>query len=46
MAFLTMAAKLIWLTVLFLAGCTVAMILIVSGFTTMVKLIEEIKEDD
>ena len=39
-------ARLIWLTVLFLAGCVTAMIFIVAGFTYAVKVAEEIRERD
>ena len=46
MAFLTMAVKLIWLTVLFLVGCVVMMIFIVAGFTYAVKVIEDIRRKE
>lgn len=45
MAFMQMAVRLIWLTVLFLVGCVSAMILIVAGFTYAVKVAEDIRED-
>lgn len=44
LAFMSFLAKLIWLTVLFLVGCVIAMVLIVAGLTYAVKVAEEIRE--
>ena len=46
MAFLTMAVKVIWMTILFLIGCIVMMTLIVAGFSYAVKIAEDIRRED